>query len=265
MNDIAIRVENMGKMYRIGAAEKRPQNLREALGGRIASPFAYLQRMMRPPSQEETLWALRNVSFEVKRGEVVGIPSTCPSTEFTLSLSKCSGLRLRASFGATGRGRPRLLRQAQYKAQDPFPYHRADGGLRRDFVVSSVERSTAGWAPCWRHALSPAEGWARASPPAPPQAGGRTGRENIYPSLRSRASSERRHPFDMLRTSLGMKKADFQISNLQFRNSLACTCAWPLPWPPTVRLSLQAEGSRRSLEPETCPERSRRGSEGGWR
>jgi ABC-type polysaccharide/polyol phosphate transport system ATPase subunit len=75
MTDIAIRVESLSKMYRIGAAEQRPQNLREALGGLLASPFAYLQRMMRPPSQEETLCALRDVSFEVKRGEVVGIPS----------------------------------------------------------------------------------------------------------------------------------------------------------------------------------------------
>jgi len=62
MNDIAIRVENLSKQYRIGVAEKRLQNLREALGGLIASPFAYLQRMMRPPSQEETLWALKDVS-----------------------------------------------------------------------------------------------------------------------------------------------------------------------------------------------------------
>jgi len=58
--------------------------------------------MMRPPSQEETLWALKDVSFEacpevprrVKRGEVVGIPSAT----------------LRASIGRNGAGKTTLLK-----------------------------------------------------------------------------------------------------------------------------------------------------------
>ena len=73
MNDIAIRVENLGKMYRIGTEERRPDNLWQAARQLAASPFDYLRRIARPPTEEETLWALRDVSFEVKRGEVVGI------------------------------------------------------------------------------------------------------------------------------------------------------------------------------------------------
>jgi lipopolysaccharide transport system ATP-binding protein len=83
MTDIAIRVENLSKMYRIGAREKQPQNGWQALQMLAASPFDYLRRMGRPPTEEETLWALKDVSFEslsrgcrgIKRGEVVGIPS----------------------------------------------------------------------------------------------------------------------------------------------------------------------------------------------
>jgi len=75
MSDIAIRVENLSKMYRIGAREKQPQNGWQALQMLATSPFDYLRRMGRPPTEEETLWALKDVSFEVKRGEVVGIPS----------------------------------------------------------------------------------------------------------------------------------------------------------------------------------------------
>jgi len=83
MSDIAIRVENLSKMYRIGAREKQPQNGWQALQMLAASPFDYLRRMGRPPTEEETLWALKDVSFEslsrgcrgIKRGEVVGIPS----------------------------------------------------------------------------------------------------------------------------------------------------------------------------------------------
>ncbi len=76
MTDIAIRVQNLSKLYRIGVAERQPQNLGGTARGLLSSPFAYLQRMLRPPTEQETLWALRDVSFEVQRGEVVGIPST---------------------------------------------------------------------------------------------------------------------------------------------------------------------------------------------
>jgi lipopolysaccharide transport system ATP-binding protein len=37
------------------------------------APFGYLRRMLRPPTDEETLWALRHVSFQVGHGEVIGI------------------------------------------------------------------------------------------------------------------------------------------------------------------------------------------------
>jgi lipopolysaccharide transport system ATP-binding protein len=73
MSDIAIRVTNLSKLYRIGVAERQPQSLGVLARGLFSSPFAYLQRMLRPPTEQETLWALRDVSFEVKRGEVVGI------------------------------------------------------------------------------------------------------------------------------------------------------------------------------------------------
>ena len=73
MSDVAIRVENMGKMYRLGAREKQLTTLRQRMENLIASPFDYLLSTWRRPSEEEILWALKNVSFEVKHGEVVGI------------------------------------------------------------------------------------------------------------------------------------------------------------------------------------------------
>lgn len=73
MGNIAISVENLGKRYRIGQAEQRPQNLREALSAYAGSPFRYLRSRLREPGEDEMIWALKDVSFEVKHGEVLGI------------------------------------------------------------------------------------------------------------------------------------------------------------------------------------------------
>ena len=73
MNDIAIRVERLGKRYRIGACQKKANTLLRWLKNLAASPFDYLSATLRGPSEEEILWALKDVSLEIKRGEVVGI------------------------------------------------------------------------------------------------------------------------------------------------------------------------------------------------
>lgn len=71
-----IQVENLGKRYRIGVPEKAHEEgdtLRRALLRTAASPFQYLREMSRPPTSSEELWAIRNISFQVKQGEVVGL------------------------------------------------------------------------------------------------------------------------------------------------------------------------------------------------
>ena len=73
MSTTAIRVENLSKMYRIGAKEQQPQTRAGAFKRAAISPIAYLRSMLRPPREEEIFWALRDVSFKVERGEVVGI------------------------------------------------------------------------------------------------------------------------------------------------------------------------------------------------
>jgi lipopolysaccharide transport system ATP-binding protein len=65
-----IRVENLGKQYRLGGPQAAYSTLRESLVGAARAPFRWAQRG-KPPAA--TVWAVRDVSFEVKPGEIVGI------------------------------------------------------------------------------------------------------------------------------------------------------------------------------------------------
>ncbi len=77
MGDTAIRVEGLGKLYRIGAprgAMEGQVGLREVLEGGVRR----LSRRLRgrggsSTPAEKDFWALKDVSFEVKRGECVGV------------------------------------------------------------------------------------------------------------------------------------------------------------------------------------------------
>jgi homopolymeric O-antigen transport system ATP-binding protein len=64
-----IQVRGLGKRYQIGAAQASYSTLRETVMNLVRSPLS----AFRNGSKTENLWALRDVSFEVMPGDVVGV------------------------------------------------------------------------------------------------------------------------------------------------------------------------------------------------
>lgn len=80
MDKIAIYVENLSKQYMLGAAQQRQDTLRDVIVSTFQNQAHRVRAALSPQSEEarrereaNMIWALKDVSLEIRQGEVVGI------------------------------------------------------------------------------------------------------------------------------------------------------------------------------------------------
>src|SRR5512134_1388163 len=76
MGEVAIRAVGLGKQYRIGQRQKY-KALRDTLTEALYAPFRMARSLVIASDTEQqdhaAIWALKDVSFEIRQGEVVGV------------------------------------------------------------------------------------------------------------------------------------------------------------------------------------------------
>jgi lipopolysaccharide transport system ATP-binding protein len=153
MPPFAIRVENIGKQYRLGAQKARPTTMREAIAGAFAAPLHNLRHLRSLGStdgrdRDDAIWALRDVCFEVNHGEVLGIVGNNGAGKSTL-LKVLSRITTPTTGHAWVRGRMGSLLEVgtgfhpELTGRDNIFLNGAILGMERSYIASRFDEIVA--------------------------------------------------------------------------------------------------------------------------
>jgi lipopolysaccharide transport system ATP-binding protein len=92
MSQLAIRLEGISKLYHIGKRQDDREAIKGILAGAITAPFRAAGRLLSRKSaqdSDQTFWALKDISFDVKHGEIVGVIGRNGAGKSTLMKIMC--------------------------------------------------------------------------------------------------------------------------------------------------------------------------------